>query len=147
MLAMHAKAFQSRLPRLAKRPMILALAVMFLGLAVAVAPAKDQRIFRSGVPFEYELEGNPGSGYTWKLNKETSSGLDIVKVDSLGYRTKSDGSQTLVGQPAPFVFRITCRKDGIAVLQFDYVGPTGTKSKSQEAEVRCGQERIILEPV
>lgn len=88
-----------------------------------------------GASWEYELEGNPSTGYTWRLDEAASTGLASVEVKALGYRENTTG---LVGAPAQFVFRFTCVAPGDAHLVFAYVGPTGARSdKTHEAWVRC----------
>jgi inhibitor of cysteine peptidase len=99
----------------------------------APAPRKE----RLGNSWEFELQGNPSTGYRWQLNTAASSNLLVVKVESLGYRSESR-KPGMVGTPAPFVFRFTCVKAGSAQLIFDYVGPTGKHSGTpHEAWVRC----------
>jgi len=112
------------------------LALMVLA-ASAPADARTTRNLRLGAPFEFLLEGNPSTGYKWVLNTSTSTGLDVVKVESLGYGT-GDSKPGRVGARAPFKFRLTCLKAGFANLFFDYVGPTGQRSReSHETWVHC----------
>lgn len=88
-----------------------------------------------GVSRDVEIEGNPSTGYSWTLDEAASTGLAGLEIESLGYRANTTG---LVGAPAPFVFRVTCRAPGEAHLVFAYVGPTGARSdKTHEAWLRC----------
>jgi predicted secreted protein len=103
-----------------------------------VVDARSSRSVKVGKAFALELEGNPSTGYRWRLNESKSTGLDAVRVEPMGYRSKPGGGKVVVGAPALFVFRITCVKAGSAQLFFDYVGPTGTLSdRMDEARVRC----------
>ena len=114
-----------------------ALALFAMLIDSAPAGADATRTERLGNSWEFELQGNPSTGYHWELNTTASSGLDVVKVELLGYASGS-GKPGLVGAPAPFVFRFTCVKAGTAQLFFDYIGPTGKLSREQhEAWVRC----------
>lgn len=116
---------------------LIGLAFLAMSLAGSLAEARTARDLRLGNSFEFQLEGNPSTGYKWVLNETTSSGLDLVQVESLGYGP-SDGKPGMVGAPAPFKFRITCIKAGFADLFFDYIGPTGKRSReSHETWVRC----------
>ncbi|MEJ2377246.1 MAG: protease inhibitor I42 family protein [Pseudolabrys sp.] len=85
----------------------------------------------------FDLPGNPSTGYHWYLNRGRSTGTNVVKVDSLGY-ARGGHKPGLVGAPAPFRFRITCVKAGVAHLRFDYIGPTHKPSgKHHDLSVRC----------
>ncbi|HUS96987.1 MAG TPA: protease inhibitor I42 family protein [Hyphomicrobiaceae bacterium] len=115
----------------------LAALCLIVAMACTPADAKTQRNLRLGNYWEFQFEGNPSTGYTWQLDAAASDGLDLIKLESLGYEsgTKRSG---MVGRPAPFKFRITCIKPGSADLWFKYVGPTGKRSSNRhEVWVRC----------
>ena len=102
--------------------------------ATDVSTAHKLRIGESQV---FQFRGNPSTGYRWMLDRPSSSGLALVKLESLGYAS-APHKPGLVGAPAPFRFRVTCLKAGAAHLNFDYVGPTGRNSdKQQDVSVRC----------
>jgi len=110
---------------------------LIVTMALTPADAKSQRNLRLGSSWEFQVAGNPSTGYSWQLNAAASNGLDLIKLKSLGYASgkKRPG---MVGTPAPFRFRITCIKPGYADLWFQYVGPTGKRSpKRHEVRVRC----------
>ncbi|MBK8458624.1 MAG: protease inhibitor I42 family protein [Phyllobacteriaceae bacterium] len=111
-------------------------AVFFAIVGFVAFPAfAGKRTVKTGNSWEFELEGNPSTGYTWRLDEAASSGLNLVEVAALGYRENTTG---LLGAPAQFVFRLTCRSPGEAHLVFLYVGPTGKRSdKTHETWVRC----------
>jgi len=115
-----------------------ALAALCLIVVMGCTPAdaKTQRNLRLGNSWEFQFEGNPSTGYNWQLDAAASDGLDLVKLESLGYASgkKRPG---MVGTPAPFKFRITCIKPGSADLWFEYVGPTGKRARRHEVWVRC----------
>lgn len=125
----------SRAPRaLVGRALLAPIAVLAVSVPADARTAHDMRL---GNAFEFQLEGNPSTGYKWVLNKTTSTGLESVEVEPLGYGP-SEGKAGMVGTPAPFKFRITCIKTGSANLFFDYIGPTGKRSReSHETWVRC----------
>lgn len=94
-----------------------------------------QKAIRVGNSYEFQLEGNPSTGYSWFFNGSKSSGLDVVKIDDLGYGTPAS---LRLGAPAPYRFRLTCLKAGPAELVFDYVAPDrNTIGKSHVHWVRC----------
>lgn len=94
-----------------------------------------QKAIRVGNSYEFELEGNPSTGYRWSFNGSKSSGLEAVKVDDLGY---DNPASRRLGAPAPYWFRLTCLKAGPAELVFDYVAPDRhTIGKSHVHWVRC----------
>jgi predicted secreted protein len=106
-------------------------------LAGAPAAADAAHNLHLGNSRVFQFAGNPSTGYRWTLNKASSSGLDLVQLESLGYASVKS-KPGLVGAPAPFRFRVTCVKAGAAQLRFDYIGPTGNKSgKRQDLAVRC----------
>jgi inhibitor of cysteine peptidase len=114
------------------------LCLVLLAVAGSPADAKTQRNLRIGNSWELQFEGNPSTGYTWQLDVAASNGLDLIKLESLGYASSRKKRPVVVGAPAPFLFRITCLKPGSADLWFDYVGPTGKRSsKKHEVWVRC----------
>lgn len=113
--------------------------VCLIGVAVGSVPveAKTERNLRLGNSWEFQFEGNPSTGYTWKLDTAESSGLDLIKLESLGYVSDRKKQPGMVGTPAPFKFRVTCLAPGHADLWFDYVGPTGRPSRRHEVWIRC----------
>ena len=88
---------------------------------------------------EWSLEGNPSTGYVWVLDEENSTGLDLVEVESLGYRKDTDSSgKTLMGAPRRFYFRLTFQKPGSAKLVFSYLRPwVKTVKESHAHDVKC----------
>lgn len=80
---------------------------------------------KTGDSWEYELPGNPSTGYQWELGPAESEGLEAVKVEAIGYKP-AEGNANIVGAPAQFAFRITCVAAGSAHLYFKYVAPDKT---------------------
>jgi len=118
-------------------PLMAALCLVALAIDGGPAHAKPENDLRIGSRWEFKLEGNPGTGYTWRLDAAASHGLDLIKLESLGYMSGKKTRPGMVGAPAPFVFRLTCLKPGDADLWFQYVGPTGKRSKRYEVSVHC----------
>jgi inhibitor of cysteine peptidase len=100
---------------------VVALAASVLSLMVGTAPLAHAG--SETISYEFQFEGNPSTGYQWRLNASASKGLDIVDVESLGY---GEPTSRLIGAPAPFRFRLTCTGSGTAELHFDYVSPDNT---------------------
>lgn len=116
--------------------LVLALVIAALPLTPAEAGG---RTIKRGNSFEFQLEGNPSTGYVWRLNVVKSSGMEAIELVSIGYRTssRSGSGKVVVGAPAPFYFQVTCVKEGFANLIFDYVGPSGSVARSHETWIRC----------
>jgi inhibitor of cysteine peptidase len=114
-----------------------ALCLIALAMSSSPADAKSGKSLRVGNSWEFQFEGNPGTGYTWKLDNAASQGLSLIKLQSLGY-VSDRKKHARIGAPAPFAFRVTCIKPGNANLRFAYIGPTGKRSPNRhEVWVRC----------
>jgi predicted secreted protein len=122
----------------------LALTLLMLGMLLpsgAVldrASAAEQR-YGVGAAWDFQIEGNPSSGYVWRLDQAGSENLAIVKVEDLGYGPPeaAEGKEKWVGRPAPYRFRITGLAPGSAKLHFAYVRPwEGEPNKSEDLWVR-----------
>ncbi len=125
---------------LTRVPMLALLCLIAMAIGGSVADAKTKRSLRLGNTWEFQFEGNPSTGYTWQFDAAASDGLDLIKLQSLGYASGRKKRPAVVGAPAPFLFRITCLKPGSADLWFHYVGPTGKRSRKfgrHEVWVRC----------
>ena len=108
---------------------VCALALMFA--ADATFPTRAAEANKVGAPgdsYVVELEGNPSTGYRWKLSEPSSENLGILRVDDLGYRAaKKEPGRVLVGAPRPYEFRITLLSPGAAKLLFEYLRPWESK--------------------
>ena len=110
-------------------------ALAFSGEAADATGKLDLKIGESA---EILLDGNPSTGYHWRLDPDRSDGLAFVKVEILGYRAPSEAKPGLVGAPAPFTVQVTCRNSGMAHLEFAYVSPAGAVSdKTAREAVTC----------
>ena len=120
---------------------VCALALMFA--ADATFPASAAETNKLGAPGEsyvVALEGNPSTGYRWKLSEPGSVNLGILRVQDLGYRAaKQEPGRVIVGAPQPYEFRITLLSPGAAKLLFEYLRPWEAKpikTFEQRIEVR-----------
>lgn len=126
-------------PRATVVRLALAAALAATPLGAARADA-DVDVFKPvGTSWEFELRGNPSSGYIWVLDEDSSTGLETLDIESLGYRKAPEqGTKLIVGQPAQYVFRLTCVAAGPAHLYFDFLAPDRkTVGKTQELRTRC----------
>ncbi len=113
-----------------------ALAGGVLALGQVVAPA----LLANGDTV-LSLPANPSTGYAWILNQETSTGLDLVVVDSLGY---GPPETDLIGAPAPALFSVSCTGRGNVRLVFDYVSPDGTTvGETRAVDLVCGEAQSL----
>ncbi len=96
--------------------------------------AGETRHMRVGASWVVELQGNPSTGYKWRLDQAGSENPSIVKVDDLGY---GEAKTKLLGAPAAQRFRLTGLSAGFAKLHFEYVQPwVGKPAKSEDVWVR-----------
>jgi predicted secreted protein len=116
------------------------LAMLLLALALAMSAtthsvgAREETSGRVGTSWVIELEGNPSTGYRWRLNQKESENPSIVKVEDLGY---GEAKSKLIGAPAPYHFRLTGLSPGLAKLRFEYVRPwEGKPEKTKDVWVR-----------
>lgn len=101
----------------------------------AMADGSEETVMRIGEAREIQFDGKPSTGYRWVLNEDGSTGLDAVTVEDLGY---GETYTELLGASAPYRFRMTCEKSGLADLQFDYLAPDrSTVSATQTLSIRC----------
>jgi len=110
----------------------LVLAVMIAsGVGLAAHEAKSLRV---GTSWVVEMQGNPSTGYEWRLDQAGSENASIVKVEDLGY---GEGKGKLLGAPASQRFRLTGLSAGFAKLHFEYVQPwVGKSAKTEDISVR-----------
>ena len=135
----HRPTSSSAMPHRPSRLQTALVTAVLVAFAATPASAAKEKKLRTGQSFEFQLEGNPSTGYKWVLDEAASEGLDLVAIESLGYagRKKSSG-KLIVGAPEPFVFRITCEAKGFAHLLFNYIGPGGgAVADTHESWVRC----------
>ncbi len=108
------------------------------GFALDKAAARDERSISKGSSWEFQIQGNPSTGYVWRLNEAKSENLAILKVDDLGYgQPQAKDKKKLIGRPAPYRFHITGLSSGFAKLHFEYVRPwIGKPEKTEVLWVR-----------
>ena len=112
-------------------------ALLFGVLAIASAgvAAREEKSLRVGTSWVMEMEGNPSTGYKWRLDAAGSENPSIVKVEDLGYGEPK--GKKLMGAPAPQRFRLTGVSAGFAKLHFEYVQPwVGKPEESEDVWVR-----------
>ena len=73
-----------------RRLTFIAAIIMLVSGPAAPAWAKAPKIIQTieaiaGEVVFFKLSGDPSAGYNWKFNKQRSTGLDLVKVDQLGW--------------------------------------------------------------
>lgn len=88
----------------------------------AAGASEAVRVGAVGDSFVLELNGNPSTGYRWKINETKSENLGILQVDDLGYSAaKKQEGKVLVGAPQSYRFRITLKASGAAKIAFEYL--------------------------
>lgn len=123
------------MPAFALIRLLLAMAALFTAMLVPAAPcAAEEVVVRVGESYALDLEGNPSTGYSWRLDEGSSENAAIVDVENMGY---VPGGSERIGAPAPYRFRITGMKEGTATLVFEYLQAwVGEPVKTEERTVR-----------
>jgi inhibitor of cysteine peptidase len=99
--------------------------------------AQEQKSGRVGEIWVIEFEGNPSTGYKWRVDEAASENLSCVKLLDLGYGKPPPSDQKLVGRPAPYRFRIVGVSPGFTKLHFEYVQPwVGKPEETEDVWVR-----------
>ena len=106
-----------------------------------LAHAKELRVVQTlqttvGEIIFVKLPGNPEAGYEWRFNEGLSKGLDLVKVDVLGW--------LVAGKARSFFFRpktvmniaIRPKASGAADLAFEYSRELGGRTYAKTSIVR-----------
>jgi len=89
------------IPRTTVVRLALAAALAAAPLSTARADADVDVVKPVGMSWEFELGGNPSTGYIWVLDEDDSTGLETLEIEPLGYRKPPDqGTKLIVGQPA-----------------------------------------------
>jgi len=107
-------------------------------LGLAQSAAAETRDLTRGASTVMELQGNPSTGYSWRLDAANSENTSIVSIEDLGYGESEPppGEKRRMGAPASYRFRITGVSEGTAKLVFEYVQPwVGKPARMQEHTV------------
>lgn len=118
-------------------PRLLAAAVAGCAFGYTVLGASGEPLsLRVGHSATVEFEGNPSTGYRWRLDEAGSENPAIVAVVDLGYGASSSKGKKLIGAPEMQRFRITGLKAGSARLRFQYLQPwVGTPAEVDDVRV------------
>jgi len=88
-----------------------------------------------------KLPGNPKAGYKWRLNKDLSSGLDLVTVDQIGWLMAPKGRSMFFQTQSVLNVSVLAKASGQADLAFDYYRRIGGRTLSSTSMVR-----VIIKP-
>ncbi len=88
-----------------------------------------------------KLPGNPQVGYKWRLNKELSTGLDLVSVDQIGWLMAPKGRSMFFQQRSVLNVVVRAKAAGQAQLAFDYYRRYSGYTYSKTSMVR-----VIIKP-
>ena len=96
----------------------------------------------------FKLPGNPSAGYNWKLNKDLSTGLELVKVDELGWLL-AQKKRSFFFQTQSVFFQaqsvqniaVWAKASGQADLAFDYFRKIAGRRYTKTSIVR-----VIIKP-
>jgi len=88
-----------------------------------------------------KLPGNPQEGYKWRLNKELSTGLDLVSVDQIGWLMAPKVKSMFFQQQSVLNVSVRAKASGQAHLAFDYYRRYNGYTYSKTSLVR-----VIIKP-
>ena len=88
-----------------------------------------------------KLPGNPKAGYKWRLNKDLSTGLDLVTVDQIGWLMAPEGRSMFFQTQSVLNVSVQAKASGQADLAFDYYRQVGGRTLSSTSMVR-----VIIKP-
>jgi predicted secreted protein len=129
------------------RPTLAIIAMLLLasGSGSANAAEDPQIILTSetkvGDVVFVKLPGNPQEGYKWRLNKELSTGLDLVSVDQIGWLMAPKVKSMFYQPKSVLNVSVRARASGQADLAFDYYRKYSGYTYSKTSMVR-----VIIKP-
>ncbi len=84
-----------------------------------------------GEPLVLHLKGKPKMGYAWRVNAKKSRGLDLVKLDRMGWtfadERRGSGSFT---KPGTLRYAVHPKQAGSAMIVFEYFRKEANASPS-----------------
>lgn len=88
-----------------------------------------------------KLPGSPDIGYKYRLNRELSSGLHLVKVDLLGWLMTSKSKTIFFRRRDVMNIAVRMLASGEASLAFDYYRSIAGRTRTSRSLVR-----VIIKP-
>ncbi len=84
-----------------------------------------------GEPLVLHLEGKPKMGYGWRINAKKSRGLDLIKVDRMGWTFSNErpGSGSFT-KPGTLRYAVHPQQAGSALIVFEYFRKESNASPS-----------------
>ncbi|GAB4240784.1 MAG: hypothetical protein Kow0032_28640 [Methyloligellaceae bacterium] len=113
---------------------LIASMMIALPAALAAAPpsaAQEEPLVyeaRVGAQFLIKLPGNPQAGYRWQLNKEKSSGIELVDVDFIGWLMAPETRSYFFKRHSIQNISIKPKAPGTASLAFEYYRNWGNRA-------------------
>lgn len=94
-----------------------------------------------GEPLVLHLEGKPKMGYAWRINAKKSHGLDLIKLDRMGWtfsnEQRGSGNST---KPGTLRYAVHPKQAGSALIVFEYfrkeVNASPSASRQYAIEIR-----------
>jgi len=95
----------------------------------AATKAPDAAQGKVGEMFILRFPGNRAAGYRWRLNKERSSGLELVEVNQIAWTIPNGTARTSIffKNPSILSIRLMPKAQGDAKLAFDYFRTWGNR--------------------
>lgn len=120
--------------------------VVVAAVALTTAEARADKAIRlaPGGSRAIELPENPSTGYTWRIDRDASEGLDRVAIRDDGHKRGAN----MPGAPGTHRWTIRAVKPGRATIRFDYQrpwepAPVDTRSVAIDVSRRQSEPRNL----
>lgn len=104
----------------------MALALAALSAAPSVGAGQEARQeagqdmrLATGAAATFQLPETPSTGYSWRIDRTASKGLDRLEITDQGHRRGAD----MPGAPGTRLWRIRALRPGTAAIVFAYQRP------------------------
>ena len=129
-----------------RRLLLIAAALMLFWGPNSPAWAKEPKIIQThemilGETLFLKLPGSPSVGFKWRLNKSVSKGLDLVKVNEVGWLMAQKGRSMFFQAQSMLNVAVDALSAGEADLAFDYFRRIGGRTYTKTSIVR-----IVIKP-
>lgn len=88
-----------------------------------------------------KLPGDPKAGFRWQLSPANSRGLDLVKVDQVGWVIAEEGKSFFFKRESLLTVAVHAKAPGMADITFEY-----WRATANPLRVRSTTTRVVITP-